>query len=595
MLELRSLNEFVYCPRLFHLEYVQGLFRESADTLSGSFQHEKAQKNRPKIRKTQNSEKETAESEAKKGETTEEASLFSKSFQLSSERLGITGKLDAVETDSSSNNFAPVEAKHSSGPQRDKLFIIDRWTLSAEAYPNDQIQLCAQGLLLRENGFNSGYGYIYYRTSKTRVHIDFTNDLINATLHIISSAEQVLKEILPPPPLLDSPKCVRCSLNVFCLPDEINQLAGKIGEPRLIIPGRDDMGVLYVVTQGGYVRKKGEEIIVEANGEKIMKAPLKDLSHAVLVGHVQISTETLHLFMQTGRTVSFLSVGGRLLGIAGPPLKKNILVRSEQFRKFDRLEICLMLSSEVVAAKIENQRTIIRRNSKKSSERTLEDLKNLAKNSLNAENLESLRGIEGRAAKIYFDIFPDLIAHSDKETETNEQLSFADLPEADSWKNSNDVFFRMIGRTKRPPKDPVNAMLSFGYALLTRDFISALFGAGLDPYFGFYHAMEAGRPALALDLMEPFRPIIIDSIVLRMINTGEIKRNHFLCAKTQTEMTKEGRIKFIKAYERRIDELLSHPVFGYRISYRRIIDVECRLLGRFLEGEVKEYKPLKTR
>lgn len=594
MLELRSLNEFVYCPRLFHLEYVQGLFRESADTLSGSVQHEKAQKNRPKIRKAGSVKEELPQPELEKDGTGEEPSLFSKSFQIASERLCITGKLDAVETDKSSNNFAPVESKHSAGPQGDRHFILEKWTLSADAYPNDQIQLCAQGLLLRENGFNSDYGHIYYRASKTRARIDFTDDLINATLDMISRAGKIFRDQIPPPPLVESSKCIRCSLNVFCLPDEINRLAGKIGEPRLIIPGRDDTGVLYVLTQGAYIHKKGEEIIVEANGEKIMEVPLKDVSHAVLVGHAQITTETLHLFMQSGRTVAFLSAGGRLLGMAGPPLKKNIILRAEQFRKFDREEIRLSLARELVAAKIENQRTLIRRNSKKSPDSPLEELKDLAHSSIEAESLEKLLGLEGRAAKVYFDVFPNLISETSRETETA-QPTFANLPGAEGWKEAGTGFFRMIGRTKRPPKDPVNAMLSFGYALLTRDFVSALFGAGLDPYFGFYHSMEAGRPALALDLMEPFRPIIVDSTILRVINTGEIKKSHFLCAQTQTEMTKDGRSKFIAAYERRMDELITHPVFGYRISYRRIIDVECRLLGRFLEGEIKEYKPLRPR
>ncbi|MBI4803158.1 MAG: CRISPR-associated endonuclease Cas1 [Elusimicrobia bacterium] len=590
MLELRSLNEFVYCPRLFHLEYVQGLFRESADTLSGSSQHEKAQKNRPRVRKA-GTAKEEPEPEKP---AVEEPSLFTKSFQLSSEKLNITGRLDAVESDGNSNNFTPVEAKHSAGPQGSSPFILDKWTLSSEAYPNDQIQLCAQGLLLRENRLNSDYGFVYYRASKTRAKIDFSDDLINAALHVIASAEKVLKAPVPPSPLLDSPKCVRCSLNVFCLPDEINRLAGKIGEPRLIIPGRDDTGVLYVLTQGAHIHKKGEEIIVEANGEKIMDVPLKDVSHAVLVGHVQISTETLHLFMQSGRTVAFLSAGGRLLGMAGPPLKKNIGLRAEQFRKFDNSGIRLLLSREIVSAKIENQRTIIRRNSKATSDGFLSELKELAVSASGAENLETLLGLEGRAARVYFEILPNLVSENRKEDEATEP-TFACLPGAESWKTADNNFFRMIGRTKRPPKDPVNAMLSFGYALLARDFISALFGAGLDPYFGFYHAMEAGRPALALDLMEPFRPIIVDSTVLRLINTGEIKKTHFLCAQTQTEMTKEGRTKFIAAYERRMDELVTHPIFGYRISYRRIIDVECRLLGRFLEGEIKEYKPLRTR
>lgn len=240
---------------------------------------------------------------------------------MSNEELGVTGKLDAVE--GKGQHWAPVENKHSAGPSGDKPFEIEGHMLSGEAWPNDQIQLCAQALLLRAYGLRSEFGYIYYRAAKKRVKIELTANLVEATRAVIGRARD-LEGKPAPAPLVDSPKCIRCSLNAFCLPDEINRLAGRVGEPRRIIPGRDDAGVLYVITQGAQVSKRGESVVIEANGKKVDEIPFKDISHAALFGHIQISTEALQLFLAAQRTVSFFSAGGKLLGVAAVPPFKGI-------------------------------------------------------------------------------------------------------------------------------------------------------------------------------------------------------------------------------------------------------------------------------
>ena len=153
----------------------------------------------------------------------------------------------------------------------------------------------------------------------------------------------------------------------------------------------------------------------------------------------------------------------------------------------------------------------------------------------------------------------------------------------------------MNGRNRRPPRDPVNVLLSFGYAMLLRDFMTALHGAGMDPLYGFYHAIVPGRPALALDLMEAFRPLVVDSTVLRAINEGSFLENDFIQGKGYCVLKPHAKKRWIKAYERRVDEMVTHPAFGYRLSYRRIFSLEARLLGRFFSGEIKEYRPLITR
>lgn len=153
----------------------------------------------------------------------------------------------------------------------------------------------------------------------------------------------------------------------------------------------------------------------------------------------------------------------------------------------------------------------------------------------------------------------------------------------------------MKGRNRRPPKDPVNAMLSFGYTMLTKEMMAACANVGLDPLFGFFHSIEPGRPALALDLIEPFRPLIVDSLVIRAFNTQEIRIDDFYLGQDSCQLKKHARNRFFGIYERRLQETLTHPIFAYKLSYRRVLELEVRFLARYLQGELPEYRPLVTR
>jgi CRISPR-associated protein Cas1 len=155
--------------------------------------------------------------------------------------------------------------------------------------------------------------------------------------------------------------------------------------------------------------------------------------------------------------------------------------------------------------------------------------------------------------------------------------------------------FDFVSRNRRPPKDPVNAMLSFAYAMLVREWSVALSAVGLDPYRGFYHQPRFGRPALALDMMEPFRPLVADSVVITVINNGEVQSGDFIHAAGSCNLTDKGRKAFIHAFERRMQQEVTHPIFKYRISYRRLLEVQARLLVRYLSGEIREYPCFMTR
>src|SRR5437879_709295 len=193
-----------------------------------------------------------------------------------------------------------------------------------------------------------------------------------------------------------------------------------------------------------------------------------------------------------------------------------------------------------------------------------------------AESIEELLGIEGSAARLYFGDFTGMI-------------------KPDEGADSGEFRFDLEGRNRRPPRDPVNAMLSLGYSLLAKDLTVACYAVGFDPYVGFYHQPRFGRPALALDLMEPFRPLVVDSAVLRAINTGMVTEEDFVRAGGAVVLKESGRKGFMRAYEGRMDELVTHPLFEYRVSYRRMLEIQSRLLARVLEGEIGEYPVFTTR
>jgi len=243
VIPVRMLNEIQFCERLFHLMHVQGLFEDNADTIEGTAQHEKS---RQRMRKRH----------AAPEEVWKDAPL---SLHLGDEELGITGKLDAVKLEG--GLWIPVESKHSASPEKEGGFEVEGRTLKGNAWPNDQIQLCAQGLLLRANGYACEYGELFYRGNRKRVRVEFGSELIAATRSLIERAREISKSPMPKP-LVDSKKCFRCSLNYICLPDETNYLLGVSTPIRRIVPSRVDGGVLYVSEPGTKLGVSGEGLVI---------------------------------------------------------------------------------------------------------------------------------------------------------------------------------------------------------------------------------------------------------------------------------------------------------------------------------------------
>ena len=549
-LPARMVNEYVYCPRLAYLEWVQGEWAESADTVAGAHAH----------RRVDREDRPLPAAEA----LGEAERLRTRAVTLSSRRLGLVARIDLVESDGES--VVPVDYKRGKRPH-----------VVAGAYEPERVQLCVQGLLLEENGYRCTEGVLYFAESRERVRVVFDEELRAATRGAIGGLRLVAVGGRIPPPLRDSPKCPRCSLVGICLPDEVNHFHRTGGAPRPIAVRRDEMLPLYVQANNARLAKKGETITITEEDGPTTTARLIDVSQVVLMGNVRMTTPCLHELMRREIPVTWHSYGGWFLGHTVGLGHKNVELREAQYRASFTSAVSLSVARSLVAAKVRNARTMMRRNwrgEEQAREQVLTTLRRLADRTRHARGLDTLLGLEGEAAAVYFRAFAGLLRANEAEgTEGT-----APLPA-----------FRFDRRNRRPPTDPVNALLSFSYAMLTRTFTVTLSAVGFDVYRGFYHQPRYGRPALALDLMEPFRPIVADSTVLQAINNGEVRVDDFLHGGAGTALKPAGRKRFIAAFERRLSQETTHPIFGYRLSMRRLIEVQGRLFGRFLMGEIKEY------
>jgi CRISPR-associated protein Cas1 len=451
--------------------------------------------------------------------------------------------------------------------------------ISRGVYDPERVQLCAQGLLLREHGYSCDEGAIYYVAGKERVAVAFDEELLTLTRNAIAELRAMAAGGRIPAPLVDSPKCPRCSLVTICLPDEVQFLHHAELAPRPLAVPHHEALPLYIQHYSAKLAKKGDLLeVTDKDGNKLATARLREVSQVVIQGNVYITTPCLQELMAKDIPVSWHSYGGFFFGHSIGNGHKNVELRTAQYRaSFDDRK-CLHIARGLVAAKIANCRTQLRRNWKpdEKPERLLADLKRIRQQAERADSLESLLGIEGNAAAHYFGQFRETL----KPASTGDDALLA---------------FDFTQRNRRPPTDPVNAMLSFAYTMLARTWTTTLAAVGLDAFRGFYHQPRYGRPALALDMMEPFRPLLADSVVMQVINNGEVRPSDFVSAAGSVNLDASGRKRFIAAFERRLSHEITHPLFGYQLSYRRLLELQARLLGRYLLGELDDYPNFTTR
>ena len=333
-------------------------------------------------------------------------------------------------------------------------------------------------------------------------------------------------------------------------------------------------------------RGKGGSVPTPARNERI---PLVKVDDVVVVGEVTLTASALHLLLERNIEINFLSYYGKFKGRLSPPFSKNALLRLAQYRAHADMSRRCELARRFVIGKLSNQRQRLQRYNRSQSDPQvsqvigrLADLpgqlaalplskaeagKPLVSGDQGIEGtpLEAILGMEGAGSAAYFSCFGKLIANP-------EQWPF-------------------VGRIKRPPTDPVNSLLSFGYSLLTNQVASAVQLVGLDHYVGYLHSSVYGRPALALDIMEEFRPVIVDSVVLTMLNHRMLTADDFVVELGAYRLKDERRKIFFTQFEERLNEEVTHPIFGYKVKYRRCIELQVRLVAKFLTGEIDEYPP----
>ncbi len=539
---VRALNQVTYCPRLYFLQYVDCVMPVNEHVEAGLFDHRRVDD--PNL---------AGKTRSDRGIAT------SRGIALSSELLGITGVLDLIEE--KAGEQYPVETKHGSAP-RDGDGNPTTWD-------NDAVQLCAQALLMEES-FRQPvpHGFQFYAGSRERVKVEFSDSLRGQTRDAISRCRELSVVDTPPTPLPAElrHRCFGCSLAPVCLPEEtLFEITHPASEPEdrpvpgitRVIPQSDDGAVLYLQEPGSHVGKRSEHLVIKKDGKELNRVPTHAVRQVVVCGNVQVSTQALETLAASDIPVSYVTGHGRFIGTFAPAPTKNVSLREAQFRKFNDAAECLKLAKAVVRAKLSNQRALLMRSlrgddARGSDEPAARGIYDLLRGLDDAASIETVLGLEGQGAALYFGEFSRFL------------------------KTPPGRGFDFINRNRRPPRDAVNALLSFAYAMLTKDCFSAVCTVGFDPYKGFFHAGRHGKPSLALDLMEEFRPVIADSVVLTIINNEMVTAADFLTWRGAYQLTENGRKAFFAAYEQRKATVIRHPVYDYRMSYSRMLEVQAR-------------------
>lgn len=342
---------------------------------------------------------------------------------------------------------------------------------------------------------------------------------------------------------------------------------------------KEILNTLYVTKERAYLHLDHDTIRMEVKTEKALQMPLLHLGSIICFGDILLSPALIHRCAEDGRTIALLDQNGRFKARIEGPISGNVLLRQAQHRSNNDQERTLSIARNIVAGKIQNCRQVLLRASRETDdEKDKHLLTAAAETHAHAlsrleqhTSIDAVRGSEGDAARAYFETFSSMV-REDRET------------------------FTLHGRTRRPPLDRLNALLSFFYTLLRHDCASALEGVGLDPQVGYLHTLRPGRPALALDLMEELRPILADRLVLSLVNRRQIQRTDFIEREGGAiHLTDKARKDVILAYQNRKQDEVQHRVVGKKIPIGLIPHIQARLLARHLRGDLPDYLPFHYR
>lgn len=525
-LRVMALHALLYCERLFYLEEVEELRVADERVWAGRALHEAL------------------------GEADELIQLT-----LESATLGIKGKLDAIR--SRDGTTYPVEHKRGRSARDEHGGPV--------AWDTDRVQVAAYAMLLEEHlGRSVPEGRVRYHADRLTVRVRVDDALRETVRTTIARARVLSSSVTRPPVTSREARCASCSLAPVCLPEE-TRLAKRLEvdsrrvKAKRLFPADTEARSLHLISPRAHLGRSGKALVLRVPDAKPEVVGLRTVSDVVVHGYAQVSTQALKQCAISGIPVHYLNSSGGHVGTFAPGAG-GVQRRIRQFRALDDGATRLRLAKALVSAKVELQLRHVLRASRKAPElrRKVEGCLVGLRAALSAisrvDSAESLLGNEGSAARSYFGALAYLVSPSE---------------------------FVPQGRTRRPPADPFNALLSFGYGLLHRDVLSAILRVGLDPAFGFYHRPRTAAHPLALDVMELFRVPMVDMLVLGMVNRKAFAvENDFVRAGEQVWLSDQGRRRFLEMYESRKQEEYRHPVIGYSLSYARLLELEVRLLEK---------------
>lgn len=529
-IRVSALHALAYCPRLFYLEEVEELYTQDAAVFAGRRLH----------------------AELEKQEDEEWKELF-----LVSEEYGIRGRVDALRT----REGETIPYEHKRGKcHRDENNQPQPWD-------SDRLQILAYCCLLESSlGIPINEGRIRYHADNVLVHVPLDDNGRLMVREAVTKAFE-LKQSTYRPPVTDNERlCSRCSLAPVCLPEEARLAHDREWQPVRLFPEDDDRQVIHVLEPGTCVGRTGEQIKISRRNQPVEIIPGRQVGQLVLHSFSQISTQALHFCADQGIGVHFVSGGGRYLG-SFDSRQGSIQRRIRQYVALTNSDTCLQLARKLVICRAQGQRKFLMRGKgkAKSQERltkAIAQMKAVLKLIPQADSLDSLLGYEGNLAALYFSALPDLIS-----PDAPREMLFSD-------------------RNRRPPKDRFNCLLSFGYSLLIKDVMNAILTVGLEPALGFYHQPRSQAAPLALDLMEIFRVPLVDMTVMASVNRNQWDiQEDFDIRGQQVWLSEVGKRKFVELYENRKQETWKHPATGYSLTYRRLLELEVRLLEKEWMGE----------
>lgn len=528
-----GLHSLTYCERLYYLEEVEGLLVADDAVYAGRSLHEEHATDDPS--------------------GTERRSVY-----VRSERLGLHGKVDAVRT----RDGAVVAYEHKRGRAR-------AGAAGPEAWDSDIIQVAAYAMLLEEvEGRPAPEGRVRYHGDNVTIRVEITPELRTHVLRAVTRAVELRALSERPPVTAHEGRCIRCSLAPVCLPEEERFSHATEGEPppRLFPPGPAGE-VLHVLTPGAHVGRTGDRLVVRAEGRDLASVPAREVTCVVLHGYAQISAQAIGLCSSEGIGVHWVTRGGWHVA-ALAPAAGVVQRRVRQYHALTEPGLVMTLARRLATARMMSQLRFLLRSTRgqgaharASVAPAIEQIRAQLRAGANAEGVAGLRGHEGTAARAYFQALPALLS---------ERASAAMAPR---------------GRSRRPPADPFNAALSFGYALLYRTVLQAIITVGLEPALGFFHTPRSTGQPLVLDLMELFRVTLWDMPLVASCNRGQwdVDR-HFTVVRDGVWLSDDGRKLAIELFERRLVEQWRHPILDYSLSYARSIELEVRLLEKEWSG-----------